>query len=94
MTDDQGESDRDTVSVQIKPDPLEMNLLELTLNMPITTFTQGQLDSLVQKITLLLKEDIRMNVTEVRGQLDTGNTQLVFFLSEQVIIFIMFKLIY
>ncbi|CAB3253365.1 unnamed protein product [Arctia plantaginis] len=83
VIDDQGESDRDTVSVQIKPDPLEMNLLELTLNMPVTTFTQGQLDSLVQKITLLLKEDIRMNVTEVRGQLDTGNTQLVFFLSEQ-----------
>ncbi|KAG6443289.1 dyslexia-associated protein KIAA0319 [Manduca sexta] len=82
VTDDQGESDRDTVSVQVKPDPLEMNLLEMTLNIPISTFTQGQLDSLVQKITLLLKGDIKMNVTEVRGQIDSGNTQLVFFLSE------------
>lgn len=84
VTDDQGESSRDTVSVQVKPDPLEMNLMELTLNIPVATFTQGQLDSLVQKITLLLKDDIRVNVTEVRGQFDSGNTQLIFFLSEQV----------
>ncbi|XP_075980361.1 dyslexia-associated protein KIAA0319 isoform X2 [Anticarsia gemmatalis] len=83
VTDDQGESDRDTVSVQVKPDPLEMNLMELTLNIPVATFTQGQLDSLVQKMTLLLKDDIRVNVTEVRGQVDSGNTQLIFFLSEQ-----------
>ncbi|XP_026726314.1 dyslexia-associated protein KIAA0319 [Trichoplusia ni] len=83
VTDDQGESDKDTVSVQVKPDPLEMNLMELTLNIPISTFTQGQLDSLVQKLTLLLKDDIRVNVTQVHGQIDSGNTQLIFFLSEQ-----------
>ncbi|PZC78905.1 hypothetical protein B5X24_HaOG217099 [Helicoverpa armigera] len=83
VTDDQGESDKDTVSVQVKPDPLEMNLMELTLNVPISTFTQSQLDSLVQKMTLLLKDDIRVNVTEVHGQIDSGNTQLIFFLSEQ-----------
>uniref|UniRef100_A0A2A4JWH0 Uncharacterized protein n=1 Tax=Heliothis virescens TaxID=7102 RepID=A0A2A4JWH0_HELVI len=63
--------------------PLEMNLMELTLNVPISTFTQSQLDSLVQKMTLLLKDDIRVNVTEVHGQIDSGNTQLIFFLSEQ-----------
>lgn len=84
MTDDQGESDRDTVSVQIKPDPLEMHLLEMTLNVPVSTFTQSQLDSLVQKMALLLKEDVKVNVTEVRGEIDTGNTQLIFFLSEEV----------
>ncbi|KAF9805268.1 hypothetical protein SFRURICE_014019 [Spodoptera frugiperda] len=83
VTDDQGESDKDTVSVQVKPDPLEMNLMELTLNIPISAFTQSQLDSLVQKMTLLLKDDIRVNVTEVHGQIDSGNAQLIFFLSEQ-----------
>ncbi|KAH9633261.1 hypothetical protein HF086_006863 [Spodoptera exigua] len=83
VTDDQGESDKDTVSVQVKPDPLEMNLMELTLNIPISAFTQSQLDSLVQKMTLLLKDDIRVNVTKVHGQIDSGNTQLIFFLSEQ-----------
>ncbi|XP_049875638.1 dyslexia-associated protein KIAA0319-like [Pectinophora gossypiella] len=83
VTDDQGESDRDTVSVQVKPDPLEMNLLELTLNIPIWTFTQSQLDSLVQKMTLLLKENVKVNVTEVRGEIDSGNTQIIFFLSEE-----------
>ncbi|CAG9111892.1 unnamed protein product [Plutella xylostella] len=83
VTDDQGESDRDTVSVQIKPDPLEMHLLEMTLNVPVSTFTQSQLDSLVQKMALLLKEDVKVNVTEVRGEIDTGNTQLIFFLSEE-----------
>lgn len=90
MTDDQGESDRDTVSVQVKPDPLEFNLLEMTLNVPVATFTQSQLDSLVQKMALLLKEDIKVNVTEVRGEIDTGNTQLIFFLSEEVCIVVAF----
>ncbi|XP_068617646.1 dyslexia-associated protein KIAA0319 [Battus philenor] len=83
VTDDQGESDRDTVSVQVKPDPLEMNLLEMTLHTPISTFTKSQLDALVQKMTLLLKEDIKVNVTEIRGEVDSGNTQIIFFLSEK-----------
>ncbi|XP_053610675.1 dyslexia-associated protein KIAA0319 [Plodia interpunctella] len=82
VTDDQGESGRDTVSVQVKPDPLDMNLLELTLNTPVATFTQGQLDSLVQKMTLLLKDDVKVNVTAVRGEIDSGNTQIIFFLSK------------
>ncbi|KAL4708995.1 hypothetical protein ACJJTC_005856 [Scirpophaga incertulas] len=83
VTDDQGETGRDTVSVQVKHDPLEQSLLEMTLNVPISTFTQGMLDSLVQKMTLLLKDDIKVNVTEVRGQVDTENTQLIFFLSKE-----------
>lgn len=85
VTDDQGESDRDTVSVQVKPDPLEMKLLEMTLNIPISTFTKSQLDSFIQKMTLLLKDGITVNVTEIRGEVDTGNTLIVFFLSEKVI---------
>lgn len=84
VTDDQGESGRDTVSVQVKANPMEMNLLEMTLIIPISTFTQGQLDSLVQKMTLLLKDDVKVNVTEVRGQIDTGNAQIIFFLSKEV----------
>lgn len=86
MTDDQGESDRDTVSIQVKPDPLEMKLLEMTLNVPISTFTKSQLDSLVQKITLLLKDDMTINVTDIRGEVDTGNTLIIYFLSEKVIL--------
>ena len=88
MTDDQGESDRDTVSVQVKPDPLDMKLLEMTLNIPVSTFTKSQLDSFVQKMTLLLKDGITVNVTEIRGEVDTGNTLIVFFLSEKVILLI------
>lgn len=84
--DDQGESDRDTVSIQVKPDPLEMKLLEMTLNVPISTFTKSQLDSLVQKITLLLKDDMTINVTDIRGEVDTGNTLIIYFLSEKVIL--------
>ncbi|KPJ18756.1 Dyslexia-associated protein KIAA0319 [Papilio machaon] len=83
VTDDQGESDRDAVSVQVKPDPLEMNLLEMTLHTPVSAFTKNQLDGLVQKITLLLKDDIKVNVTEIRGEVDSGNTQIIFFLSEK-----------
>lgn len=86
VTDDQGESDRDTVSIQVKPDPLEMKLLEMTLNVPISTFTKSQLDSLVQKITLLLKDDMTINVTDIRGEVDTGNTLIIYFLSEKVIL--------
>lgn len=86
VTDDQGESDRDAVSVQVKPDPLEMNLLELTLHTPASAFTKSQLDTLVQKITLLLKDDIKVNVTQIRSEVDSGNTQIIFFLSEKVCI--------
>ncbi|XP_063537296.1 dyslexia-associated protein KIAA0319 [Cydia strobilella] len=82
VTDDQGDSDRDTVSVQVKPDRLERNLLEMTLNIPISSFTQTQLESLIQKMTLLLKDDVKINVTEVRGEIDSGNTQLIFLLWE------------
>ncbi|XP_047535299.1 dyslexia-associated protein KIAA0319 isoform X1 [Vanessa atalanta] len=83
VTDDQGESDRDTVSVQVKADPLEMKLLEMTLNVPISTFTKSQLDSLVQKMNLLIKDDVTVNVTEIRGEVDTGNTLIIYFLSEK-----------
>lgn len=87
VTDDQGESARDTVSVQVKPDPLDMKLLEMTLNIPISTFTKSQLDSFVQKMTLLLKDGITVNVTEIHGEVDTGNTLIVFFLSEKVFVY-------
>ncbi|XP_050347693.1 dyslexia-associated protein KIAA0319 isoform X2 [Nymphalis io] len=85
VTDDQGESDRDTVSVQVKSDPLEMKLLEMTLNVPISTFTKSQLDSLVQKINLLIKDDVTVNVTEIRSEVDTGNTLIIYFLSEKLL---------
>ncbi|CAF4879290.1 unnamed protein product [Pieris macdunnoughi] len=83
VTDDQGESSRDTVSVQVKPDPLEMKLLEMEVHTPISTFTKNQLDSLLQKMMLLLKDDVKVNVTEIRGEVDSGNTQIIFFLSEK-----------
>lgn len=63
-----------------------MKLLEMTLNVPISTFTKSQLDSLVQKITLLLKDDMAINVTDIRGEVDTGNTLIIYFLSEKVIL--------
>lgn len=84
VADDQGESAHDTVSVQVKPDPLDVHLLEMTLNIPISTFTQTQLDSLVQKMTLLLKEGVKINITEIRGEVDTENTQIILFLFEGV----------
>ncbi|CAK1555617.1 unnamed protein product [Leptosia nina] len=83
VTDDQGETGRDTVSVQVKPDPMEMKLIEMTVHTPISTFTKNQLDSMVQKMMLLLKDDIKVNVTEIRGEKDSGNTQIIFFLSEK-----------
>lgn len=84
VTDDQGESDSDTVSVQVKPDPLEDHLLELTLGVPVSTYTQSQLDSLLQKMTLLLKEGTKINVTHIRGEIDSGNTQIIFYLYANV----------
>ncbi|XP_047521550.1 dyslexia-associated protein KIAA0319-like protein isoform X2 [Pieris napi] len=83
VIDDQGESSRDTVSVQVKPDPLEMKLLEMEVHTPISTFTKNQLDSLLQKMMLLLKDDVKVNVTAIRGEVDSGNTQIIFFLSEK-----------
>lgn len=84
VTDDQGESARDTVSVQVKPDPLETRLLEMSLNTPVAAFTKGQLDSLLQKMTLLLRDGVAVNVTDIRGEADSGNTIIIYFLSEKV----------
>ncbi|XP_053957907.1 dyslexia-associated protein KIAA0319-like protein [Anastrepha ludens] len=52
--DEQGLSSSDVVSIIVHPDPLLMNLVQLTLPMGPSVLTQSELNSIVQKIGLLL----------------------------------------
>ncbi|CAD7078937.1 unnamed protein product [Hermetia illucens] len=78
VTDDQGLTSTDTVSIIVHPDPLVLNLVELTLSMGISVLTQSELDSLVQKISLLLG-DVKVRVRDLRTEPKTGDAIIIFY---------------
>ncbi|XP_036328233.1 dyslexia-associated protein KIAA0319-like protein [Rhagoletis pomonella] len=63
--DEQGLSSSDIVSIIVHPDPLLMNLVQLTLPMDASVLTQSELNSIVQKISLLLG-DMKIFVRELK----------------------------
>ncbi|XP_067623468.1 dyslexia-associated protein KIAA0319-like protein [Eurosta solidaginis] len=77
--DEQGLSSSDTVSIIVNPDPLLLNLVQLTLPMGPSVLTQSELNSIVQKIGLLLG-DMKIFVRELKydGRRD-DSTILVFY---------------
>lgn len=83
VTDDQGLTSTDTVSIIVHPDPLVLNLVELTLSMGISVLTQSELDSLVQKISLLLG-DVKVRVRDLRTEPKTGDAIIIFYVDRVV----------
>ncbi|XP_063227382.1 dyslexia-associated protein KIAA0319-like protein isoform X2 [Bacillus rossius redtenbacheri] len=83
VTDDQGLSDDDVVSIFIKPDPQLLQLVELTLNVEAARLTRAQLDSLVLKLSLLLREDAGVQVRALRPEDRTGRAVLVFLVARR-----------
>lgn len=80
VTDDQGESDEDTVSIIVKPDPEMMNLVELTLNIEASKLSESQKDSVLVKLGMLLRDASRLVVRDVRTD-QTGRAVLIFFVT-------------
>lgn len=84
VTDVQGLSSSDTVSVIVHPDPLLMNLIETTLTTDVTVLTQAEILSLQQKLVLLLGNNMKVILRDLRMEPKTGEAILIFYV-EQVV---------
>lgn len=83
VMDEQGSSSEDTVSVIVKPDPLRLQLVELTLNIGGEQLTKSQEDSLRLKLSLLLKDNPVIRVREFRQEHYSGRAQMVFYVENK-----------
>ncbi|XP_059616383.1 dyslexia-associated protein KIAA0319-like protein [Phlebotomus argentipes] len=79
VTDEQGLSSSDTVSVIVRPDPLLLNLVEVTLVTEATVLTENELTTICQKLELLLGDNRRLHVRELKMEQKTGQAIMVFF---------------
>ncbi|XP_055595253.1 dyslexia-associated protein KIAA0319-like protein [Uranotaenia lowii] len=83
VSDGQGLSGTDTVSIIVHPDPLVMSLVELTLTMEATVLTQSELDSLQQKLILLIGDNTaRLHIRELKIEHKTGQVLIVFYVEK------------
>lgn len=78
VSDEQGLTSSDTASVFIHPDPMLLNLIQLTLPMNISMLTHSALNTIVQKIGLLMG-DMKIQVRELQHDSRTNAAILVFF---------------
>ncbi|XP_030385510.1 dyslexia-associated protein KIAA0319 [Scaptodrosophila lebanonensis] len=79
VSDEQGLTSSDTVSINVHPDPMLMHLVQMTLPMGITILSQSELDSIVQKLQLLLGDDNKIQIRELKYDLHTEAAVLVFY---------------
>ncbi|XP_060659533.1 dyslexia-associated protein KIAA0319-like protein [Drosophila nasuta] len=79
VSDDQGLTGTDTVSINVHPDPMLHYLVEMTLPMGISVITKSELDSTVQKLQLLLGDDNKIQIRELKYDLHTEAAVLVFY---------------
>ncbi|KAL5280452.1 KIAA0319L family protein [Megaselia abdita] len=79
--DEQGLSSSDTVSVIVRQDPHLMDLVEITLPNGVSSLTQAELDSLKQKIVLLLG-DVELRIRELKTDHRTEAAILIFYVEK------------
>lgn len=82
VSDDQGLTSSDTVSVNVHPDPMLMHLVQMTLPMGMSVLAQSELDSVVQKLQLLLGDENKIQIRELKYDLHTGAAVLVFYVTD------------
>lgn len=78
VSDEQGLTSSDTASVFVHPDPMLLNLVQLTLPMNISMLTHSALNTIVQKIGLLMG-DMKIHVRELQHDSRTNAAILVFY---------------
>lgn len=84
VTDAQGLYSSDTASIIVHPDPLIMNLVELTLTMEARVLIQSELESLEQKLTLLLGDNTKLYVRDVKIDVKTKEAVIIFYVERAV----------
>lgn len=84
VTDGQGLSNSDTVSIIVHPDPLLLNLVEIMCTAGVSALTDGEIQSLQQKLVLLLGNNMKLIVRDLRQEQKTGEAILIFYV-EQVV---------
>lgn len=66
------------------PDPLLVNLVEITFTIGVSALTDAEVLSLQQKLVLLLGNNIKLIVRDLRMEPKTGEAILIFYV-EQVV---------
>lgn len=59
-------------------------MVELTLTMGVSALTQQEIDSLEQKLILLLGDNTKLHVRDLKMEQKTGEAVLVFFVEKTV----------
>ncbi|XP_063309125.1 dyslexia-associated protein KIAA0319 homolog [Pelobates fuscus] len=74
VTDTKGNSNTDTATVEVRPDPRKQNLVELILKVAVGLLTEQQKDTLVRQLAVLLKvldSDIKIQKIQAHSDLST-----------------------
>lgn len=82
VTDDQGASSEDTVSVNVKPDPIAMSIVSLTLYIEASRLTQNQADEVILKLGMLLPTGSQLKVRKWTEEQNSKRAQLHFFVDD------------
>ncbi|XP_068093084.1 dyslexia-associated protein KIAA0319 homolog isoform X2 [Hyperolius riggenbachi] len=75
VTDANGESDMDTATVEVRPDPRKQNLVELILEVAVSQLSEQQKDTLVRQLAVLLSvldSDIKVEKIQAYSDLSTA----------------------
>lgn len=81
----------DAVSVIVYPDPMLLNLIELTFDVSVSVLTQSEVESLCHKLELVLGDKTNMVLRELKIEQKTGEAVLVFYV-ETVVFLCTFKI--
>ncbi|CAI9600829.1 unnamed protein product [Staurois parvus] len=74
VTDAKGESDMDTATVEVRPDPRKQSLVELILEVAVRQLSEQQKDTLVRQLAVLLNvldSDVKVQKIQAHSDLST-----------------------
>ncbi|XP_073487258.1 dyslexia-associated protein KIAA0319 homolog isoform X1 [Aquarana catesbeiana] len=74
VTDAKGESDMDTATVEVRPDPRKQSLVELILEVAVSQLSEQQKDTLVRQLAVLLNvldSDVKVQKIQAHSDLST-----------------------
>lgn len=82
ISDEQGIKDTDTVSIFVHPDPLLLNLVQLTLPLNISTLTHTTLETIIQKLTLIMG-DVKIHLRDIFEDTRSTAATITFYVEEK-----------
>ncbi|XP_050549172.1 dyslexia-associated protein KIAA0319-like protein [Daktulosphaira vitifoliae] len=82
VTDDQGATSEDTVSVNVKSDLIAKSIISLTLYIEASRLTQRQADEVILKLGMLLPTGSQLKVRKWSEEQNSKRAQLYFFVND------------